>query len=298
MSSRDKLIALAKAGGISSLVVIALIAGIKWEECPPGGGGPIVNIDTPTSVTFKNMPVGEKVWAMIRVNNTRGFMSDPSGMCYWYNSGTRVYGWSDGDSLLSWWPPYEGNGASIRDLQSGVVGNVLGPKWALGSTQFALEFDGVDDRVNVGTLEPGGPPLRLEANIQVGAGLVPAVSGGGRIIDKSTSALNYWQLTLYQTRAQPDSFQIRFRVRTTAGMVTAITPTYCVKVGRWHKVVGVYNGKAAKVYVDGILRTSAPWTGALVAAPTVPVYIGWGGHGGQPFKGKIEDVKIGKRVSK
>jgi len=301
MSSRDRLIALAKTGGIGSLMVISLIAGIEWEECPTGSGA-VSEWKSPTSFQMKST-VGVGAEDYVYAFNADGMLSAPSGPVRYFPTETRLHFWTDAESLLAWWPPYEARGVLACDVvqqgEGGVplCGTLSGTTWAVGSKQFAFQFDGVDDRVDLGTLDPSGPPLRLEATIQVGAGLVPAVSGGARIIDKSTSALNYWQLTLYQTRAQPDSFQIRFRVRTTAGMVTAITPTYCVKVGRWHRVVGVYNGKTAKVYVDGILRTSAPWTGTIVAAPIVPVYIGWGGHGGQPFKGKIDDIKIGRRAT-
>lgn len=295
MTSRDRLIALLKPMGIGGAMIASLIAGLLWEECPPDSSGPVTVWTSDTSFQVK-AKTGERSYAFVRAFNADGMVSEPAGPVQLYASSTRIHFWTDAESLLCWWPPHEGSGSRAVDLIGGVVAQIDGATWASGPEEFALRFDGIDDKLYVGPMDIARLPLRIEARVNLDPGINPATSGGARIVDKSNATINYWQMTLYQGIAQSDSFQVRLRVRTSQGLGTLITSKYWIKVGHWVHLAGEYDGAMMRVYVDGKLANAMPWTGALVSAPAVPVYIGWGGHGGQGFKGSIAEVKIARRV--
>jgi hypothetical protein len=66
----------------------------------------------------------------------------------------------------------------------------------------------------------------------------------------------------------------------------------------WHHVVGIYNGSALQVYVDGEIRGSVPTTGAIPYTLGPNFYIGR--HGTQKriydFKGHLDEVAVHRRV--
>jgi len=66
-------------------------------------------------------------------------------------------------------------------------------------------------------------------------------------------------------------------------------------VGKWHHIVGTYDGATVRIYVDGVERDSLAVTGNI-GSTTTPVRIGAGSgspvSGEEPFDGTIDDVRI------
>jgi hypothetical protein len=59
---------------------------------------------------------------------------------------------------------------------------------------------------------------------------------------------------------------------------------------KWHHAAVTYDGQTVTLYVDGVLRSSSPWS-----YDTIPYYVTIGteiGGDGTPFKGAIDDVVI------
>jgi hypothetical protein len=304
MSARSVLLSKWAALGGQSIVIAGLIARLLSEECPacppPGLGVDSVltpmqtYLDSDSGFSAKELPTGVNTWMAIRRFNKDGVLGDPSKKEYVYNAGYRLFFASEEDSLIWWWPFHEGRGTKTKDIVSFKSATISGAIWAEGASlsEFALSFDGVDDKVVLGNLDYIGTEFSLGAIINVtrGADIM------ARIIDKSTDAGSLWQLSLYQTGSvKPDSFQLRMKLRTTSSATPAIifTPSYCIKAGTWYKVVGFYNGESICLYVDDVLVATKACTGDVVSDPTIPVYVG-SGYKGSPFKGKIDDIRITK----
>src|SRR5262249_2511891 len=62
--------------------------------------------------------------------------------------------------------------------------------------------------------------------------------------------------------------------------------------GRWYHIAGVYDGAQKRLYIDGVLDTSAAFTGSFLAN-NFPVVIGGNAESiNRDFNGSIEDVRI------
>ncbi len=74
----------------------------------------------------------------------------------------------------------------------------------------------------------------------------------------------------------------------TAGEI-AVRDTARVKVGEWTHVAGTYDGSSVKLYINGALVSSLPFT-ASIGTGTTGLYIG--GHAFGAFKGLIDEVRL------
>ena len=61
--------------------------------------------------------------------------------------------------------------------------------------------------------------------------------------------------------------------------------------GQWHHLVGVYDGAAITIYVDGSQNGSVPFSGALLRT-NQPLFMGRNSIGGDIFKGSIDDFRV------
>lgn len=65
--------------------------------------------------------------------------------------------------------------------------------------------------------------------------------------------------------------------------------------GAWHRVVGVFNKKTVKLYVDGVQTASAAAVGSM-DKPTVDCNIGRNASGSFFYNGRIADVRVYDRA--
>ena len=73
-----------------------------------------------------------------------------------------------------------------------------------------------------------------------------------------------------------------------------ITASYFTD-GKWHHVMYVYDGAAAKLYVDGVLNNSRTASGNIAVAAAVPFIIG-SNSGSEVFNGSMSGVKVYNRA--
>ena len=79
----------------------------------------------------------------------------------------------------------------------------------------------------------------------------------------------------------------------------AIAGDRSINDGRWHHIVGVYDGSAKMIYlyVDGIQKTDRTTLGSV--SPLANFYLGWDSHSTEPFRflvGNINEVGIWDRA--
>ncbi len=212
-------------------------------------------------------------------------------------------------SVVGWWKFDEGSGTTTLDSSgNGNDGTIYGATWIAGKYGNALQFDGVDDYVEVpyssildisGTIEisawiKGGvqnaPPgeLKIKEIVEKGDDLyIPNAGYALRIsdyasIDPPNAGPNEaghanFDLNLANYPNWPDdSFHINSVSR--------------VDDNNWHFIDATYDGNLMKMYVDSVLETTFT-VSSPIYTNHLTLRIG-SGHGSRFFNGTIDEVKI------
>jgi len=200
-----------------------------------------------------------------------------------------------GDGLIAHWALDESSGTTAPDSAGLADGTLInGPVWqpGFGRLQGALEFDGVDDYVDLGTLDvEEGTGLTISAWINAD----DFDQDDGRIISKANGtrgSSHYWMLSTINETA------LRFRLRTGSSTTTLKSDTGLLQPGVWYHVAATYDGSTMRIYKDGVEVVSTGKSGAVAIDPTVSVAIGNqpDGAGERPYDGLIDDVRIYNRA--
>jgi hypothetical protein len=187
------------------------------------------------------------------------------------------------DGMVSFWRLDEESGGTATDSVNGNDGTLVtsetGPQWTTGHLGGALEFDGVNDRVAVGTV---GAPIDLT----VGAWFLhTTVDNKDRIAIAAEIGPDGWLMDF-----RTDGAGLRFVVGDGNGYSIAASNNLYTD-GNWHFVVGVQDSTANTVslFVDGSEVDSS--SGSYVYS-AIALDIGasreWGNH----FQGKIDEVFV------
>ena len=149
----------------------------------------------------------------------------------------------------------------------------------------ALDFDGVDDYVNIGN------NLNLTSAISIETWVKTDELGSRQtILDKgySSSGEPYYQ---YHVEVRAGG-EVYFALSLGGTRKTTETST-TLTAGQWHHIACVYNGSTIKIYIDGVEESSTNATGSISTYST-SLYIG-AYSGPDPigsFDGLIDEVRI------
>ncbi len=178
-----------------------------------------------------------------------------------------------------------------RQYQDGVVtslGNTQYFKTCVGPVAVgeALNFDGTDDRVNLGsaltTSLTGGTNVSVEAWVKP-----TSLSGLGVIVGNYSTGSGNLQILL---RRGGNSYYEFWVGNGTNWYNTNSVATPTLNV--WQHVAGTWNGTVASIYVNGVLSgTTTPGLTTLGNAGSNPVWIG-GNTINESFAGNIDEVRI------
>ncbi len=184
------------------------------------------------------------------------------------------------------WAFDEGSGTTVGDQIGGMTGTASGPTWVSGVSGTALQFDGIDDVLNL-------PRDKFSSN-QVEVTLAMWVrpnnwGNGGTLFDEISG--EYWQFTIldttWMTRSQLDG--------ETGSRQNLEMPT--IPNGEWHHLAFVYsaiNGRK-DIYLDGALVRSYTGTLGRATVNRTGVTIGEGRES-NPFNGAIDEVYFASRA--
>jgi hypothetical protein len=302
-SATQKLIAILAAAGVPTILIAALLGGFLTEQCPPSGpmtsadsvlSQMVTHFEADTAFSMKAFPDGQGVWTAIRAFDKDGFMSDPSEAQYVFKTSYRLFFASDSDSLLWWWPFFEGGGTTLKDIKRGVLGTMVGgPLWTSRNApnEFAMMFDGVNDKIALPPIDAEGTKLRIE--LWVWPDTAPD-GGSAYLIFKGTGTTSQSQIIWCLSQSNNTSLKWRLKTGTTTGEVLA---NNVLTLRTWQHVVATYDGKKMRLFVNGILKGSTFKNGNVVIDRAVAVTIGDATTGGKRFKGKLDDVKIGRKLT-
>jgi hypothetical protein len=195
------------------------------------------------------------------------------------------------EGLEHYWALDEAAGTTAADSVGGQPGTLSGgPIWQPASGQFggALAYDGVDDRVELGTIDvPPGGGMSITLWIKADDFDVP----DGRLISKATGIQegdHYWMVSTI------NSTGLRFRLKAGGTTTTLATGAGEITAGAWHHVAVTYDGSDMRIYRDGVEVASAPKAGSIDTNAGVAVAMGNqpAGAGSKAFDGLLDDVRI------
>jgi len=222
-----------------------------------------------------------------------------------YQAGIAIYGGQaqladnevvvDGNTSALW-HFNEGEGNILNDSSgNGNDGVIHGANWTDGVMGKGLEFDGVDDYVDCGSLERLDTISTLSIELWVKWDQFYPDSTGHAIFSKSVFTGNYGIL-LYQATTNPYN-RLQCWIRTIDGGII-FTSNTLLSVDRWYHIVLTYNGSVAKLFIDGQLDTQDFITGAINwGSPSPDLYLGTTFNSeGSKVKGLIDEVSIYNRA--
>ncbi len=203
-------------------------------------------------------------------------------------------------NLVSLWKFDEGEGDIAYDSAGNNDGNLTnGPIWTAGRINGALDFDGVDDYVNI----PDDVSLRFNQNDSFSICCWAHPTGSatyGNVFSKyrTGGAQNVFGYILCWSAAI-SAFDFRAE-KSLVGSTSVCTPEGSAPVGDWYFVVAVYDNKDMTIYLNG--QPSGNGVFAYNTGTTVPLHDATIGARGVDstvdlyFTGMIDDVRVYDRA--
>ncbi|KKU31339.1 MAG: FG-GAP repeat protein [Candidatus Amesbacteria bacterium GW2011_GWC1_46_24] len=181
----------------------------------------------------------------------------------------------------------EGSGTTATDSSgSGNNGVVNGAVWVTGKVGSGLSFDGVNDNVNLGSLNVTGSKLTIATWVNTDT---LGFETDPRVVSKANGSGeqdHYWMLgTIYPSN------QLRFRLKTNGTTSTLIANNGGVPLDQWVHIAAVYDGVTMKLYQDGAEVGSTNKTGT-VSNSTNDVLIGANPNNYSVFDGVVDEVHL------
>ena len=205
------------------------------------------------------------------------------------------------DPDVGWWKFDEGSGDLAADSTgSGHDGAILDGTWIEGGwngLEWCLDFDGNNDRVEIGAVDVEGPGITMAAWVQPDSFNI----NDGRIISKANEwheNSHWWMMSTIN-----QSF-LRFRLKTTDGQGTAtlIANEGDLQIGEWQHAAVTWDGTTMRIFRNAVEVASQAKGGDAVATdPDVKAAIGSQPigaydtdplHGNKFFDGRIDEVRL------
>jgi len=191
------------------------------------------------------------------------------------------------DSLVGYWAFDEGKGDTAKDYSGNAHDGVLKgePKWVDGKFGNALEFDGIDDNVEVPNM--AGIDAFDEGTIELWVKLT-VWDDYDNLFGTQTAANNVNVIRLERT--WPDSYEVSAYIGDKTGAYKVAKSSMVLKVKPWTHVALTWKREenSAIVYLDAV-----PTEGNITTFPDVypAVRIGTG-YAGRFTEGIIDEVRM------
>ena len=173
-----------------------------------------------------------------------------------------------------------------------------GPKRAIGRIGQALEFDGVDGGARVQI--SNNSALAISGTVSVSAWIKITTLQNLRVILHKESAGQ----DCYQYGLEPITIDSQWHFRfvftvNSCGAERSINATgHTIQTNQWYHVVGVRQGTAISIYVDGTLSSSATFTGTVDSETSAILTMGdkSTNQNNSAFNGLIDEVRVYNRA--
>lgn len=192
--------------------------------------------------------------------------------------------------LVAHWKLDDGNGTTAVDLVGANNGTLTnGPLWATGPLQGGLEFDGVNDYVEV----PDSAGLDITSTITLAAWIKPdAFRSWDPLISKGTATTPY-AMQLWHD----GSLRFSTNVSSPSGAIGGgewISNTK-MTAGEWYHVAVTYDGTAVRFFINGVQDTNVVTTQLVFGTNDESLTLGGylpGLEGDELFDGVMDDVRV------
>jgi len=189
---------------------------------------------------------------------------------------------SPSSPLVGSWSFDEGSGTTVADASGNDLNGVIkGATWVNGKVGKALQFDGVNDYIEI----PHDASLDIQDALTVEAWINPSSTAADqRILSKSPYPNNDFSMI----RASNNRVLVSMKIN---GVVQSIySPANAVPVGKWTHVVGTYDGQRMRLYINGTQVNSFAVSGKI-GVHAAPLLIGTNATSAY-FKGMVDEICI------
>jgi hypothetical protein len=219
-------------------------------------------------------------WRIDEVGDSNTYKGDVWSFKTWTD--TSLY-------CVSWWKFDEGQGTIAYDSAGMHDGIIYGATWTTGQFNSALDFDGINDYVDMADTVKNYLETSYTVSAWIKTNTVSAIDAFSIITYRHSTEINPVLFTLGQYNAD-----ISFAVRDNAHNLAQPVYTNALTTNAWYHVAGVREGNVLNVYVNGVSGIPASATFGEISPDNLK--IGALHFGGNPvsnyFDGTIDDVKI------
>ncbi len=191
-------------------------------------------------------------------------------------------------SLVGYWSMNENTGSVASDYSgNGNNGTITGAQNSTGKYGLGLYLNGVNNSVLINS----SATLQINSSITMSAWIkVDSLGTYQTIIDKSYgNPRNGYYLSLANNRLLFGIWNNGVQKH-----VYGLKTWNSSDVGIWHHIVGVFDGRYTKLYVDGIADGSTDWTSFINGVDSVSLMIGHSYT--YYFSGIVDEVRIYNRA--
>jgi hypothetical protein len=180
------------------------------------------------------------------------------------------------------WPLTDGAGLAVRDLSpnqnNGQLAGVTLPTWENDGVRSTLKFDGVQNEVHVAHAASLVPSNELTIVVWVKS--VP--DADGMVAGKWSSDGVTGSYSLALLKGHP-TLELSLN-----GVYVPFTASAVIADTEWHQLAASYNGREARLYLDG-RRIATTHVGGIIDTPVCPLVMG-------QHEGTLEGVRIFDRT--
>jgi hypothetical protein len=189
--------------------------------------------------------------------------------------------------LVAYWPFDESSGDTVYDVTgNGNNGTIFGAQRSAGKYGMALEFNAVDNYVEV----PTSDSLEIDENVSIAAWInwIDAGDGWLAIMANGQQGGPWENYGLFVNRG---GGYLYFTLSLDGGHITQSTPNNTVVPDEWLHACATWDGSNARIYVNGEMVLEQPQSGQLVP-PQLPLRIGHRDGSSHYFNGIIDEVRV------
>jgi hypothetical protein len=216
-------------------------------------------------------------------------------------AGTFTLYFTGGGGVIAHLPLDEGSGTGAGDISGlgndGTLTNGASFEAESGDgSPYSVRFDGVDDYIDLGSLDVNGSGLTLAAWFK--ADSFPGPSNDPRLISKASGNVADDHVFMLSTVKLGSAVRLRARVRISGMTTTLIDPMGDLQLSEWHHAAMTYDGTTLRLFLDGVEVGSTLLSGVVDVDPSIPVAVGSQPTVGEAhyFDGLLDDVRILQRA--
>jgi len=241
----------------------------------------VVPVDNSTSwyTTYSLLPSANTVY--VSTQSSSGSVSDPIPVAVTVQSANL----QNADLVGLWhmdgnWMDYSGNG----NHGSASGGATFNCNHMAGT--MSASFNGSSSYVEVKNTSQINPSL---------------ITVGAWVKSNTTTWNNYGFLLskrdAYILHPQSGSKEITFYIFSSGNWRSVTYNDPGLNITDWHYYAATYDGNTIKLFIDGVLKSSTVYAGAISTSDTGSMFIGWDdGQSGRYFNGLIDEVALYKRA--